>query len=115
MKSYRFVIGFLVTFFVNTHCDAAENDRLAGQLLNDSQISGGLVVHLGCGTGDLITGLAAANDAILLHGLDAKPENVRACRNRFQASGFSHRVSVEHWPQEQASAFRQPCQSFGGE
>jgi len=61
-----------------------------------SDIKGGLVVHVGCGDGKLTAALRA-NDAFLVHGLDADAANVAAARKYIQSLGLYGPVSVERW------------------
>ncbi|MHB8899830.1 MAG: outer membrane protein assembly factor BamB family protein [Thermoguttaceae bacterium] len=66
----------------------------ARRLLDEAGIQGGLVVHLGCGNGELTAALRAG-DSYLVHGLDADPANVEAARSRIQALGLYGRVSID--------------------
>ena len=100
MKTCLPISVFLFASIAAAQSDTIDHNDLAKRLLSESQTGGGLVVHLGCGDGDLISALASANKAILLHGMDANDENVQACRRRYQSSNFSTRVSVEQWAQE---------------
>lgn len=68
----------------------------ATQMLESSGVKGGLVVHLGCGDGRLTAALRA-NDAYLVHGLDADARNVAEARNYIQSLGLYGKVSVEQW------------------
>jgi outer membrane protein assembly factor BamB len=56
-------------------------------------VQGGLVVHLGCGSGELTADLAAS-DRYLVHGLDSDAANVELARKRLQARKLYGRVSV---------------------
>ncbi len=66
------------------------------EILNAGGITGGLIVHLGCGDGRLTAALCA-NDQYVVHGLDADAENVAAARKYIQSQGLYGRVSVELW------------------
>ncbi|HID24362.1 MAG TPA: methyltransferase domain-containing protein, partial [Planctomycetaceae bacterium] len=68
----------------------------AKQILEDSGVSGGLVVHLGCGDGRLTTALAA-EDRYLVHALDSDPACVAKTRQRIRALGLTGRVSADLW------------------
>ncbi|MBM4018885.1 MAG: methyltransferase domain-containing protein [Planctomycetes bacterium] len=74
----------------------AEAD-LARQLLADSAVRGGVVVHLGCGDGKLAAALGAAGDGYVVHGLDADAANVDAARRHVQSLGLYGRVSVDSY------------------
>ncbi len=67
---------------------------LARQILEQTGAKGGLVVHLGCGDGQLTAALRA-NERYLVQGLDA--DVVRA-RRWLQSQGVYGRVSVDRFP-----------------
>lgn len=68
----------------------------ARQVLEAAGVQGGLVVHLGCGNGQLTAALRAS-DAYLVHGLEAEARNVDAARQTIRAAGLYGPVSVERW------------------
>jgi len=68
----------------------------AQQILRDTGVQGGLIVHLGCGDGRLTAALRA-NESFLVHGLDADARNVEKARRHVQALGLYGKVSVERW------------------
>ncbi|MFP4056445.1 MAG: PQQ-binding-like beta-propeller repeat protein [Candidatus Brocadiia bacterium] len=59
-------------------------------------VSGGLVVHLGCGDGKLTAALRAS-DRLLVHGLEADAGKVEEARAHIQSLGLCGPVSVEQW------------------
>jgi len=67
---------------------------LARQILDDTGVKGGLVVHLGCGDGALTAALGAG-DGYLVHGLDADPKNVKRARRHVAEQGLYGKVSVD--------------------
>jgi len=75
---------------------AAGRSRAAdGQaLLREAGVTGGLVVHLGCGDGKLTAALCASQRYVV-HGLDTDPKAVAAARKRFAAAGLCGRVSAD--------------------
>ncbi len=73
---------------------ADEFQRQAAEILHKTGIQGGLVVHLGCGSGRLTAALGAEEN-ILVHGLDADPIDVADARRHIQSLGSYGRVSVE--------------------
>ncbi|MBL7220948.1 MAG: PQQ-binding-like beta-propeller repeat protein [Phycisphaerae bacterium] len=85
---------FVVSGFVSVG-RAAEN-KVAGELLALSGVRGGLVVHLGCGGGEVTAGLRAG-DNFIVHGLDADSVNVSAARKHIKSLGLYGRVSVRRW------------------
>ncbi|MCX7044820.1 MAG: PQQ-binding-like beta-propeller repeat protein [Candidatus Sumerlaeota bacterium] len=68
--------------------------EVAQQILDATNVKGGLIVHLGCGDGKLTAALRA-NDSYLVHGLDSDAKNIEAARKNIQALGLYGPVSVE--------------------
>jgi outer membrane protein assembly factor BamB len=71
----------------------AANDQ-AREILLAAGVTGGLVVHLGCGDGKLTAALRAG-DAYTVQGLDADPKNVEAARQYIESIGLYGSVSVQ--------------------
>ncbi len=69
----------------------------ADQVLGVTGVQGGLVVHVGCGDGQLTAALGA-RDAYLVHGLDADAANVEKARAHLQSRGIYGSVSVDRLP-----------------
>ena len=67
--------------------------RLAAQVIEDTGVSGGLVVHLACGDGKLIAALGAC-DGYLVQGLDVDKENVDLARRHVQSRGLYGKVTA---------------------
>jgi len=65
--------------------------------LKEAGITGGLVVHLGCGGGETTAALRTG-DAFVVHGLDRDPANVEKARKYVQSKGIYGAVSVDHLP-----------------
>lgn len=65
----------------------------AKQILRETGVRGGLIVHLGCGDGRLTAALRAG-EGYLVHGLDTDAENVAAARGHVQSLGCYGSVSV---------------------
>ena len=74
------------------HAAAADT---ADDIFEQSGVKGGLVVHLGHGTGDLTAALHKG-DAFLVHGLDRDPANVTTARKLIVERGLHGKVTVEH-------------------
>ncbi|NQT38996.1 MAG: hypothetical protein HQ581_15975, partial [Planctomycetes bacterium] len=70
--------------------------ELAGQILRDTGVEGGLVVHLGSGDGKLTLALRA-NDRYTVHGLADDAADVAKARELIHQSGQYGPVSVEQW------------------
>ncbi len=66
----------------------------AEQILEATGVTGGLVVHLGCGDGKLTAALGAGS-GYLVHGLDADPANVARARVYVDGAGLYGKVSVD--------------------
>jgi len=75
---------------------AAEADRqqFAHEILKETGVRGGLVVHLGCGDGRLTAELGAG-EAFCVQGLDGNAEQVEAARAHVRSLGRYGRVSIE--------------------
>lgn len=89
MPRYLQAVLFL-PFFCISVCSA----QTPGQILQESGIQGGLIVHLGCGDGRRTVGFCA-NDRYLVHGLDMDPHNVSRARRQITARGLYGKVSVD--------------------
>ncbi|MBT3201591.1 MAG: PQQ-binding-like beta-propeller repeat protein [Phycisphaerales bacterium] len=63
--------------------------------LKEAGVTGGLVVHLGCGGGET-TATLRISDACTVHGLDRSPPNVHRARRHIQSKGLYGPVSVDH-------------------
>ena len=73
-----------------------DSSKLARQILKASGVTGGVIVHLGCGDGRLTAALRAG-DSFLVHGLDADAKNVEAAREHIRSLALYGKVSVEQW------------------
>jgi len=68
----------------------------AKEILDATQVKGGLIVHIGCGDGRLTAALRA-NDSYLVHGLDTDAQNVEKARKYIQSLGLYGRVSIDRF------------------
>ena len=66
---------------------------MAGRILEATGVEGGLIVHLGCGDGELTAALCA-NDSYIVHGLDRDPENIDPATGDVQRHTFRRPRSV---------------------
>ncbi|MHC4225954.1 MAG: class I SAM-dependent methyltransferase, partial [Planctomycetota bacterium] len=66
----------------------------AEQILKACNVTGGLVVHVGCGNGRLTAALRT-NDSYLVHGLDRDSTRVESARKYIQSAGTYGPVSVD--------------------
>ncbi len=94
------ILAIVALFLPAAALNAAETpgrnapSELARQILDDTGVKGGLVVHLGCGDGRLTAALRAG-DGYLVQGLDANEENVRQAREHLQSQGEYGNVSAD--------------------
>jgi len=88
------VLGMLLT----TTVAAVSTDRAyeAQQIASLARFSGGLVIHIGCGDGQLTAALRLADNCVV-QGLEADPKAVEIARAAIRASGKYGPVSVIHW------------------
>ena len=75
-----------------TNLDAADTDT-AAKLIEQSQVKGGLVVHLGCGSGEL-TRTLRINSRFQVHGLDRAAEAIDASRQMLLAAGVYGQITA---------------------
>ena len=68
----------------------------AEAILRDTGVTGGIIVHLGCGDGRL-TGALRANERYTVHGLAARAADAEAARTYLQGQGLYGPVAVEHF------------------
>ena len=68
--------------------------QTAAEIIEETNFTGGLIVHLGCGDGKLTAALRV-NDRCLVHGLDTDPAAVTRAREHIQELGLYGKVSVQ--------------------
>jgi len=91
------VLGLALTPGVLSAGQAAAGEAgEAQQIAAASGVKGGLIVHLGCGDGQLTAALRAS-DRYLVQGLDADAPNVEKARAHIRSLGLYGPVSVEQW------------------
>lgn len=88
------VAGFLLA--ASLACDSVCAEQTAKQILDTADINGGLIVHVGCGDGN-VTAALHANDSCTVQGLD---EDVTAARHTIQSQGLYGKVTAEPWTGE---------------
>ena len=87
-------IGALV--FAGATAALAGPKERARAILTETGVTGGLVVHVGCGDGRLTQALAE-REGVLVHGLDSDADAVAETRARLQAVGAYGKVALDHW------------------
>ncbi len=63
-------------------------------ILKETGVRGGLIVHLGCGEGNLTVALHAS-DSYLVQGLDGDPVKIAQARQNIQMRGLYGQVTAE--------------------
>ncbi len=66
----------------------------AAAILRATGVTGGLVIHVGCGNGRLTVALHAS-DGYLVHGIDTNPRDVRRARRYIMRQGLYGPVAVD--------------------
>ena len=81
---------------IHTAADAARpvQQALAERLFDQAGVTGGLVVHLGCGDGQLTAALGSG-DGLLVHGFDTGANSVATARACIQSRGQYGRISID--------------------
>ena len=87
----QLMIGVLVLLLATS---ASAQPERAEAILKETDVTGGLVVHLGCGDGRLTAALRT-RDSLLVHGLDRDEAKVAEARAYLQAAGLHGRVTVD--------------------
>ena len=82
----------VISLFLGLLC--AVPGGTADEILSKTGIKGGLVVHIGCGTGELTCSLRADN-RYLIHGLDTCPEKVKKARTLIHSKNLYGAVAVD--------------------
>ncbi|MCA8998032.1 MAG: class I SAM-dependent methyltransferase, partial [Planctomycetaceae bacterium] len=97
MSSRIPVAGVLAgLLFLTSPLLAADAKQRAEEILKETGVQGGFVVHVGCGNGELTAALKAS-DAFQVHGLDRNAKNVEAARASIQSAGPYGDVAADQW------------------
>lgn len=87
-------ILWTVMVFLGPQWLKADTDQDAAQILKQAGVSGGFVVHLGVGTGELTASLRRG-EGIQVQGLDRDAAIVQKARERIRAMGIYGDVAVD--------------------
>ncbi len=90
----RRITGIAATWVIVSAITLCARAQSAREMVGAAGVKGGLIVHVGCGDGKLTAALRV-NDRCLVHGLDARAENVAAAREHIRSLGIYGAVSVE--------------------
>ncbi len=85
-----------ITLVIYAICVTSNFAESSKEILKETGITGGLIVHLNCGDGKLTADLHI-NDSFLVNGLDANPANVAKARDNILEKNIYGKVTVERW------------------
>jgi len=93
------VVALAVLFLVITgqRAMASSPRQRAEDIMRETGVQGGLIVHVGCGDGKLTAALRV-NDRYLVHGLDPDAENVAQAREYLQSVEKYGKVVIDRLP-----------------
>ncbi len=92
----RFFRSACCLFLMAASICAGSFDEEAQRLLKDSGVKGGLVVHVGCGAGQL-TGALHANDSYLVQGIAVETTAIEKARRFIRSQALYGRATVRKW------------------
>ncbi len=92
-RKCRFYIALLVVMFTCWTVSAFETNQLQS-ILEETTIKGGLIVHIGCGSGDLTVALRQGNGC-LVQGLDTEEDNVIKIRQYIRSHDLYGTVTAD--------------------
>jgi outer membrane protein assembly factor BamB/SAM-dependent methyltransferase len=96
LATFFFALGLAACGLVRP-AETPADDHVAAtarKILERSDVKGGLIVHLGCGDGELTAALRA-DERYMVRGIDANPANVETARQNIEKRGVYGPVSVE--------------------
>ena len=92
----NFVLILFIVLILSIISGCKEHKRLAEDILENTGVEGGVVVHLGVETGHLTAALYADNSYVV-HGLAQDKNHVEEAREYIRDKGLYGKVSVEKW------------------
>ena len=92
MNRPRYVCSFALVLLSVLSIGAASS--FANDVIEATGVTGGLVVHVGCGDGRLTAELRAG-DGYLVQGLDAEPASVNEARQHIHSRGLYGKVTAD--------------------
>ena len=93
MKGKSFFRPVILFVFVSLALASSHADT-AREIIADSGIKGGLIVHVGCGDGRLTIALHAG-ESYIVHGLDTDVQGIERARRYIRSLGLYGKVSVD--------------------
>ena len=91
-----FVVAAVVCLWGVEVGAAGDAKQTAREILDAAGFQGGLVVHVGCGRGEITAALHGASGC-LVEGLGTSAENVAAAREAIQAKGLYGKVTIRRF------------------
>ncbi len=92
------LIVSLLIIYAALYCTSSEalatNKKQIQEILDTTQIKGGLIVHAGCDDGELTTALRL-NDSCIVQGLDIDKNKVQNARRYIQSQGLYGSVTAD--------------------
>ena len=101
MKRFRVSTKLTIVLWISCALSFAmaqpsDHEQRARQILDETGIKGGLIVHIGSGEGRLTAALGEKK-CYVVQGLEADAEKVRNARQYVRSLGRYGRVSVGQW------------------
>jgi len=93
---HRIKLALILFSFTSSVVMAKFQNQVAKQILDATGVKGGLIVHIGCGPGELTAALRV-NDRYLVQGLDSDTKKIQKAREYIQSLGIYGKVSVDHF------------------
>jgi outer membrane protein assembly factor BamB len=91
------ILTILFLAMVRCYAIVLSPQQQANEIITETGVQGGLIVHVGCGDGT-ITAALHINDRYLVHGLDPDAKNVIKARKYLQSIGLYGTVMIDRLP-----------------
>ena len=91
------ILTVLFLAVVRCHAIVLSPQQQAKDIIKETGIQGGLIVHIGCGDAKLTAALGV-NESYLVHGLDPDVKNVTKARKYLQSIGQYGTVMIDRLP-----------------
>jgi len=94
---YVFVVVLLASCTISpTIAQPLDSQHQARRILDSCDVRGGLIVHIGCGDGELTAALRAS-DCYIVQGLDTDADNVEEARSVILSKGLYGKVTARQF------------------
>ena len=84
---------FCIASMKSAFCQEASQKQQTDEILRESGVQGGVIVHLGCGDGRSTAALRTRG-SVIVHGLDRNPQQIAAGRESLRRQGLYGPVSL---------------------